>query len=152
MQKLDAPGRLFSSRDVQEEGSAMIFVTTVVAPEARVTTKKTWMTLKAKYHCWHHNSTCTSLTAPENLANILQTTGTNDIKMDRRTTGSKPVTTPRMGLGISLMKLKKWTLSVKKLMFEIAPTTATGIAHCEHRSQHHLITGVLLFIKAVFHH
>lgn len=42
-------------------------------------------------------------------------------------TGSKPVTTPRMTSGIELMKLKKVTLSVRKLMFEMIPTTATGM-------------------------
>lgn len=41
--------------------------------------------------------------------------------------GSSPVTTPKITPGIELMKLKKGTRFVRKLMLDIEPTTATGI-------------------------
>jgi hypothetical protein len=37
------------------------------------------------------------------------------------------VTTPRITLGIESMKDRKGIFSVRKLMFEMRPTTATGI-------------------------
>jgi len=42
-------------------------------------------------------------------------------------TGSRPVITPRMTLGIESMKRRKVTFLVIKLTFEMIPTTATGI-------------------------
>jgi hypothetical protein len=43
------------------------------------------------------------------------------------TVGSKPVTTPKITFGIELMKLKNGIFVVRKLMFDIRPTIATGM-------------------------
>jgi hypothetical protein len=45
----------------------------------------------------------------------------------RRMTGRRPVTTPITTSGIELMKLRNGIFSVRKLTFEIKPTTATGM-------------------------
>lgn len=103
----------------------MMSVTTDVAPDAKVVIRKTWMTWKAMYQCWVFSSTSGRVTSPLNLAipmqlsalNIIdgpsglhrQTTGTSDIKTESMTEGNRPVTTPRITVGISLIKLKKGT-------------------------------------------
>ncbi|KAL7353329.1 hypothetical protein ACKS0A_04156 [Histoplasma ohiense] len=54
--------------------------------------------------------------------------GSRAIRTARSTAGSREVIRPRMTGGQSLINPRKGTFSVKKLMFEMAPTTATGIA------------------------
>lgn len=47
---------------------------------------------------------------------------------DIKTTGKRPVITPLIQLGTLLINAKKWTLLIRKLMLEMAPTAATGMA------------------------
>lgn len=54
--------------------------------------------------------------------------GTNDIKMAKSTEGKIPVMIPMRTEGMLLMNRKKGTMFVKLLIFEIQPTTATGMA------------------------
>jgi hypothetical protein len=48
---LEALGRFSARRVVAEPGSLMMAETVDAAPEAKVVTRKTWMTWKAMYQC-----------------------------------------------------------------------------------------------------
>merc|ERR1711939_405083 len=89
----------------------MISVTTEAAPEENVVMRNTWITWKAMYQCWVLSSTLPRVTSPLSFAINLHTMGTKAIKMASITDGKRPVTTPKIWLGISLMKLRKGTLS-----------------------------------------
>merc|ERR1711939_1239440 len=92
----------------------MISVTTEAAPEENVVMRNTWITWKAMYQCWVLSSTLPRVTSPLSFAINRHTMGTKAIKMASITDGKRPVTTPKIWLGISLM-------------LPMAPTTATGI-------------------------
>lgn len=53
--------------------------------------------------------------------------GTRSIRTVSRTAGRRPVTTPKIVLGMSKMKERKGSLSIREVMFEMAPMAATGI-------------------------
>lgn len=54
--------------------------------------------------------------------------GTKDIRTDMATDGTTPVITPLIQSGRSSIHARKNTCWVRKVMLEIAPTTAVGIA------------------------
>jgi hypothetical protein len=54
-------------------------------------------------------------------------TGTRDIKIAKATEGRRPLTTPMMTVGIFCSQVRNETVS-RYWMFEIMPTSATGIA------------------------
>ena len=82
--------------------------------------------LTQKYDSWQRSSTVDRVGLPANLPMNRRKTGNKAIKTASITEGSNPVITPKITLGHLLMKLRNGTTLVKKLIFEIAPTTATG--------------------------
>jgi hypothetical protein len=58
----------------------------------------------------------------------LRIAGTMAINKDSARAGRRPVINPRIGVGSSSIQLKKETFFAKKLIFEMIPTNAHGIA------------------------
>jgi hypothetical protein len=64
---------------------------------------------------------------PAVLARNLNQIGSKAMRTASRIVGRRPVTTPRMTVGIELMNFKNGSFSVRKLIWDMRPTTATGI-------------------------
>jgi hypothetical protein len=58
---------------------------------------------------------------------LLINAGTRDIKNERATAGSRPLSKPRIGLGRSSIQPKKDTLEDREWMLETIPTKPHGI-------------------------
>ena len=113
---------------IADVGFSTISVTVAVADDANAVTKNPLTIKKAKYAFCVHNWTPTVDTSPEILARTRMIMGKTNINNESKTVGNKPVTKPNNACGIFKIHLNHGNLLVKKVILEMVPTAATGMA------------------------